>query len=168
MITEMELQTALQSFVGQEYKDWSTASNIFSAVRQLLEKDGVNTNNIYYDKDHQTIKVTYKKFNLLEVTVAKTKGKKHYGYHYNSSWCDWTVKSVTVFVLNPEHDIAKRMAEIDGIVIARKQAADLKLQEAISAVKAIKSAMPTKSKYELEDLIKYMADNRYTIFSKIN
>lgn len=167
MITEKELQIALQSFVGQEYRDWSTASNIFSAVRQLLEKDGVSTNDIYYDKDHQTVKVTYKRHNLLEVTISKAKDKKYYGY-CGGGWWSWTIKSINVFVLNQEHDIAKRMTEIDGIIIAKKQAADLKLQEAISAVQAIKSAMPTKSKYELEDLIKYMADNRYTIFSKIN
>lgn len=166
MITEQELTTALQSFVGQEYHDWSTASDVYRAVRELLESDGVPPTNLYYDKDHQTVKVTYKRHNLLEVTISKSRSKKHYGW-LGSSWCDWTVKSVNVLILSKDHNIATRMAEIDAYEIAKAEAADRQLQEAIQAMKALKALFPNKSEYDLQDLAKYIAKHRYTICDKI-
>lgn len=167
MITEKELQTALQSFVGQEYEDWRTSSDVFRIVRQTLASYGISDKDLYYKKDHQTIKITYKKHTLLEVFVSKAKGKKHYGYCC-TSYCDWTVKGISVYILNDEHDLIKRMTEIDQIVVAGQAAANKQLQEAITAVKAIKAAFPNKEAWGLRELVKYIADNSYTVLNQID
>ena len=167
MITEKELQTALQSFVGQEYEDWRTSSDVFKIVRQTLASYSISDKDLYYEKDHQTIKITYKKHTLLEVVVSKAKGKKHYGY-YGTSYCDWTVKGISVYILNDEHDLIKRLTEIDQIVVAIQAATNKQFQEAITAVKAIKAAFPNKDAWDLKELVKYIADNRYTVFNQID
>lgn len=164
MITEQELQTALQSFVGQNYDNWGTASNVFSAVRKLLEADGVT--DLYYDNERQVVTITYKRKPLLEISVSKAKGKKHYGY-YGGGWCDWTIKSISVFILGQDRTIAGRIKEIEDCLVAQAIAADKQLQEAIIAVKAMQAALPDKGEWALKDLIKYIADHRYTIFDKV-
>lgn len=164
MITEQELNTALQSLVGQEYDCWSTASKVFLAVRQLLEKDGIT--NLSYDQSHQTVSIKYKQTPFLEVSISKAKGKKHYAW-VGSSYCDWTVKAINVFVLGQTHSIAGRIKEIDEYLVKKAEAADKQLQDAIKAVKALQELFPEKSEYSIQDLAAYIAEHRYAIYNQL-
>ena len=108
---------------------------------------------------------TYRGVTFGDVSFKKQKGKYcHGGY-------EWTFKKIFVNFFNEDGysnykglTFQEMLNRIDAELLAKKSREVMKLEQAKQIFQKIKTELGTASDYETIEFIKYMNDNKYSLY----
>ena len=102
---------------------------------------------------------------LTEAWFQKQRGERHYGSY------DWTFKKVFVNLVNEDGyssynglTFQEMLDRIDEELSIKKSREEAKLEQAKQIFQKIKAELGNVSDYEVANYIKYMNDNRYSLY----
>ena len=168
-LTSKKLEEILNTeLVGRDvgYSYWNFTNAIFKIIRILAKEAGLDEN-AFSSTAHsnQSAHLTYRGVIFGDVSFQKQKGK------YCHGGFEWTFKKIFVNFLNEdgyssyEGLIFQEMLDrIDEELLAKKSRAELKLEQAKQIFQKIKTELGTTSDYETIEFIKYMNENKYSLY----
>ena len=168
-LTSKKLEEILNTeLVGRDvgYSYWNFTNAIFKIIRILAKEAGLDEN-AFSSTAHsnQSAHLTYKGVIFGDVSFQKQKGK------YCRGGYEWSFKKIFVNFLNEDGyssyeglTFQEMLDRIDEELLAKKSRAELKLEQAKQIFQKIKAELGTTSDYETIEFIKYMNENKYSLY----
>ena len=101
--------------------------------------------------------ILYKGYFLFELRIKKKKTATHHSWH--GSYCDWEIAGIEV----SEFDLAWKLAEIDKLADARKEAESKIYFECVEIYKKIQEMFPGETQGKTEERISQLYQRKYAI-----
>ena len=168
-LTGKKLEEILNTeLVGRDvgYSYWNFTNALFKIIRILAKEAGLDEN-AFSSTVHgtQSAYLTYKGVTFGDATFQKQKGKYRYGGY------EWNFKKFFVNFINEDGyssynglTFQEMLDRIDAELLAKKSRAELKLEQAKQIFQKIKTELGTTSDYETIEFIKYMNENKYSLY----
>ena len=168
-LTGKKLEEILNTeLVGRDvgYSYWNFTNALFKIIRILAKEAGLDEN-AFSSTVHgtQSAHLTYKGVIFGDASFQKQKGK------YCRGGYEWTFKKIFVNFLNEDGcssyeglTFQEMLDRIDAELLAKKSRAELKLEQAKQIFQKIKTELGTTSDYETIEFIKYMNENKYSLY----
>lgn len=168
-LTGRKLEEILNTeLVGKDvgYSHWKFTSTLFKVICILVKEAGLNENAFSYkDSGPNSAYLTYRGVIFGDVSFKKQKGKYcHGGY-------EWTFKKIFVNFFNEDGysnykglTFQEMLNRIDEELLEKKSKAEVKLEQARQIFQKIKAELGTTSDYETVEFIKYMNENKYSLY----
>ena len=168
-LTGKKLEEILNTeLVGRDvgYSYWNFTNAIFKIIRILAKEAGLDEN-AFSSTVHgtQSAHLTYRGVIFGDASFQKQKGK------YCRGGYEWTFKKIFVNFLNEDGcssyeglTFQEMLDRIDAELLAKKSRAELKLEQAKQIFQKIKAELGTASDYEVIEFIKYMNENKYSLY----
>ena len=168
-LTSKKLEEILNTeLVGRDvgYSYWNFTNAIFKIIRILAKEAGLDENAFSSTvHSNQSAHLTYRGAIFGDVSFQKQKGK------YCRGGYEWTFKKIFVNFLNEDGyssyeglTFQEMLDRIDEELLAKKARAELKLEQAKQIFQKIKAELDTTSDYETIEFIKYMNENKYSLY----
>ena len=168
-LTGKKLEEVLNAeLVGKDvgYSHWKFTSALLSVIRDFAKKAGLDENAFNYkDQGPSSTYLTYRGVVFGDASFQKQRGKYHYGSY------DWNFKKIFVNLVNEDGyssynglTFQEMLDRIDEELLAKKSRAELKLEQAKQIFQKIKAELGTTSDYETIEFIKYMNENKYSLW----
>ena len=150
--------------VGYSY--WNFTNALMKVFRILTKEYNLNENVFSYTViSTNSVYLTYRGVIFGEASFQKQKGK------YRGGRYEWTFKKIFVNSLNEDGyssynglTFQEMLDRIDEELLAKKSRAELKLEQAKQIFQKIKTELGTTSDYETIEFIKYMNENKYSLY----
>ena len=174
-LTGKKLEEILNTeLVGRDvgYSHWNFTNALFKIIRILAKEAGLDEN-AFSSTVHgtQSAHLTYKGVVFGDASFQKQKSKCCRGGHEWSLGYEWTFKKIFVNFLNEDNcsgysglTFQEMLDRIDAELLAKKSRAELKLEQAKQIFQKIKTELGTTSDYETIEFIKYMNENKYSLY----
>ena len=168
-LTGKKLEEILNTeLVGRDvgYSYWNFTNALFKIIRILAKEAGLDEN-LFSSTVHgtQSAHLTYRGVIFGDASFQKQKGK------YCRGGYEWTFKKIFVNFLNEDGyssyeglTFQEMLDRIDEELLAKKSRAELKLEQAKQIFQKIKAELDTTSDYETIEFIKYMNENKYSLY----
>ena len=168
-LTGKKLEEILNTeLVGRDvgYSYWNFTNALFKIIRILAKEAGLDEN-AFSSTVHgtQSAHLTYKGVVFGDASFQKQKGK------YCRGGYEWSFKKIFVNFLNEDGcssyeglTFQEMLDRIDTELLAKKSRAELKLEQAKQIFQKIKTELGTTSDYETIEFIKYMNENKYSLY----
>ena len=168
-LTGKKLEEILNTeLVGRDvgYSYWNFTNALFKIIRILAKEAGLDEN-AFSSTVHgtQSAHLTYKGVIFGDASFQKQKGK------YCRGGYEWTFKKIFVNLINEDGyssynglTFQEMLNRIDAELLAKKSRAELKLEQAKQIFQKIKAELGTASDYEVIEFIKYMNENKYSLY----
>lgn len=168
-LTGKKLEEILNTeLVGRDvgYSYWNFTNALFKIIRILAKEAGLDEN-AFSSTVHgtQSAHLTYRGVIFGDASFQKQKGK------YCRGGYEWTFKKIFVNFLNEDGyssynglTFQEMLDRIDAELLAKKSRAELKLEQAKQIFQKIKTELGTTSDYETIEFIKYMNENKYSLY----
>lgn len=168
-LTGKKLEEILNTeLVGKDvgYSHWKFTSALLNVIRIFAKKAGLDENAFNYkDQGPSSTYLTYRGVVFGDASFQKQKGKYcHSGY-------EWTFKKIFVNLVNEDGyssynglTFQEMLDRIDEELSAKKSREEAKLEQAKQIFQKIKAELGNVSDYEVVNYIKYMNDNRYSLY----
>ena len=168
-LTGKKLEEILNTeLVGRDvgYSYWNFTNALFKIIRILAKEAGLDEN-AFSSTVHgtQSAHLTYKGVVFGDASFQKQKGK------YCRGGYEWSFKKIFVNFLNEDGcssyeglTFQEMLDRIDAELLAKKSKAALKLEQAKQIFQKIKTELGTTSDYETIEFIKYMNENKYSLY----
>ena len=168
-LTSKKLEEILNTeLVGRDvgYSYWNFTNALFKIIRILAKEAGLDEN-LFSSTVHgtQSAHLTYRGVIFGDASFQKQKGKYCRGSY------EWTFKKIFVNFLNEDGyssyeglTFQEMLNRIDEELLAKKSRAELKLEQAKQIFQKIKAELGTTSDYETIEFIKYMNENKYSLY----
>ena len=168
-LTGKKLEEILNTeLVGRDvgYSYWNFTNAIFKIIRILAKEAGLDEN-AFSSTAHsnQSAHLTYRGVIFGDASFQKQKGK------YCRGGYEWTFKKIFVNFLNDGDyssyeglTFQEMLDKIDESLLAKKSKEALKLEQAKQIFQKIKTELGTTSDYETIEFIKYMNENKYSLY----
>ena len=168
-LTGKKLEEILNTeLVGRDvgYSYWNFTNALFKIIRILAKEAGLDEN-LFSSTVHgtQSAHLTYRGVIFGDTSFQKQKGK------YCRGGYEWTFKKIFVNFLNEDGyssyeglTFQEMLDRIDEELLAKKSRAELKLEQAKQIFQKIKTELGTTSDYETIEFIKYMNENKYSLY----
>ena len=168
-LTGKKLEEILNTeLVGRDvgYSYWNFTNALFKIIRILAKEAGLDEN-LFSSTAHgnQSAHLTYRGVVFGDVSFQKQKGK------YCRGGYKWSFKKIFVNFLNEDGcssynglTFQEMLDRIDEELLAKKSRAELKLEQAKQIFQKIKAELDTTSDYEVIEFIKYMNENKYSLY----
>ena len=168
-LTGKKLEEILNTeLVGRDvgYSYWNFTNALFKIIRILAKEAGLDEN-AFSSTAHsnQSAHLTYRGVIFGDVSFQKQKGK------YCRGGYEWSFKKIFVNFLNEDGyssynglTFQEMLNRIDEELLAKKSRAELKLEQAKQIFQKIKTELGTTSDYETIEFIKYMNENKYSLY----
>ena len=148
------------------YSHWKFTNALLSVIRVFAKKAGLDEIAFNYkDQGPSSTYLTYRGVVFGDASFQKQRGKYHYGSY------DWTFKKIFVNLVNEDGcssynglTFQEMLDRIDEELSAKKSREEAKLEQAKQIFQKIKSELGNVSDYEVVNYIKYMNDNRYSLY----
>ena len=168
-LTGRKLEEILNTeLVGKDvgYSHWKFTSALLNIIRDFAKKAGLDEIAFNYkDQGPSSTYLTYRGVVFGDASFQKQRGKCHYGSY------DWTFKKIFVNLVNEDGcssynglTFQEMLDRIDEELLAKKSRAELKLEQAKQIFQKIKAELGNVSDYDVVNYIKYMNDNRYSLY----
>lgn len=170
-LTGKKLEEILNTeLVGKDvgYSHYNFNSALIKIIRILVKEAGLSESNFNYKTEsgsQNLVYLTYKGVIFGDASFQKQKGKYHWGSY------EWNVKKVFVNLVNEDGcssynglTFQEMLDRIDAELLAKKSRAELKLEQAKQIFQKIKTELGTTSDYETIEFIKYMNENKYSLY----
>lgn len=168
-LTGKKLEEVLNTeLVGKDvgYSHWKFTSALLNVIRIFAKKAGLDENAFNYkDQGPSSTYLTYRDVVFGDASFQKQRGKYHYGSY------DWTFKKIFVNLVNEDGyssynglTFQEMLNKIDEELLAKKSREEAKLEQAKQIFQKIKTELGNVSDYEVVNYIKYMNDNRYSLY----
>ena len=170
-LTGKKLEEILNTeLVGRDvgYSYWNFTNTLLKIIRILAKEAGLDENMFSYkEQGPSSAYLTYRGVVFGDASFQKQRGERHYGsYSY-----DWSFKKIFVNFLNEDGyssynglTFQEMLDRIDEELLAKKSRAELKLEQAKQIFQKIKTELGTASDYETIEFIKYMNENKYSLY----
>ena len=148
------------------YSHWKFTSALLSVIRDFAKKAGLDEIAFNYkDQGPSSTYLTYRGVVFGDASFQKQRGKYHYGSY------DWNFKKVFVNLVNEDGcssynglTFQEMLDRIDEELSAKKSREEAKLEQAKQIFQKIKAELGTTSDYETIEFIKYMNENKYSLY----
>ena len=148
------------------YSHWKFTSALLSVIRDFAKRAGLNEIAFNYkDQGPSSTYLTYRGVVFGDASFQKQRGERHYGSY------DWNFKKVFVNLVNEDGcssynglTFQEMLDKIDESLLAKKSKEALKLEQAKQIFQKIKAELGTTSDYETIEFIKYMNENKYSLW----
>ena len=168
-LTGKKLEEILNTeLVGKDvgYSHWNFTNALVKIIRILAKEAGLDENLFSYkEQGPSSTYLTYRGVIFGDASFQKQKGERHYGSY------DWNFKKVFVNLVNEDGcssynglTFQEMLDRIDEELLAKKSRAELKLEQAKQIFQKIKTELGTTSDYETIEFIKYMNENKYSLY----
>ena len=168
-LTGKKLEEVLNAeLVGKDvgYSHWKFTNALLSVIRIFAKKAGLDENAFSYkDQGPSSTYLTYRGVVFGDASFQKQRGKYHYGSY------DWTFKKIFVNLVNEDgcssyNGLAfqEMLDRIDEELSTKKSREEAKLEQAKQIFQKIKAELGTTSDYETIEFIKYMNENKYSLW----
>lgn len=168
-LTGKKLEEILNTeLVGKDvgYSHWKFTSALLNIIRVFAKKAGLDENAFNYkDQGPSSTYLTYRGVVFGDASFQKQRGKYHYGSY------DWNFKKIFVNLVNEDGyssynglTFQEMLDRIDTEILAKKSREEAKLEQAKQIFQKIKAELGNVSDYEVVNYIKYMNDNRYSLY----
>ena len=168
-LTGKKLEEILNTeLVGKDvgYSYWNFTNTLLKIIRILVKEAGLDENAFSYkEQGPSSAYLTYRGVVFGDASFKKQKGKYcHGGY-------EWTFKKVFVNLANEDGysiynglTFQEMLDRIDEELSAKKSREEAKLEQAKQIFQKIKAELGNVSDYDVVNYIKYMNDNRYSLY----
>ena len=168
-LTGKKLEEILNTeLVGRDvgYSYWNFTNALFKIIRILAKEAGLDEN-AFSSTAHsnQSAHLTYRGVIFGDASFQKQKGK------YCRGGYEWTFKKIFVNFLNEDGcsgysglTFQEMLDRIDESLLAKKSREAMKLEQAKQIFQKIKTELGTASDYETVEFIKYMNENKYSLY----
>lgn len=168
-LTGKKLEEILNTeLVGKDvgYSHWKFTSALLNVIRIFAKKAGLDEIAFNYKgQGPSSTYLTYRGVVFGDASFQKQKGKYcHGGY-------EWTFKKIFVNLVNEDGcssysglTFQEMLDRIDEELSAKKSREEVKLEQAKQIFQKIKIELGNVSDYEVVNYIKYMNDNRYSLY----
>ena len=168
-LTSKKLEEILNTeLVGRDvgYSYWNFTNALFKIIRILAKEAGLDEN-AFSSTVHgtQSAHLTYRGVIFGDASFQKQKGK------YCRGGYEWTFKKIFVNFLNEDGcsgysglTFQEMLDRIDESLLAKKSREAMKLEQAKQIFQKIKTELGTASDYETIEFIKYMNENKYSLY----
>ena len=168
-LTGKKLEEILNTeLVGKDigYSHWNFTNTLLKIIRILAKEAGLDENVFSYkEQGPSSTYLTYRGVIFGDASFQKQKGK------YCRGGYEWTFKKIFVNFLNEDGyssyeglTFQEMLNRIDAELLAKKSRAELKLEQAKQIFQKIKTELGTASDYETIEFIKYMNENKYSLY----
>ena len=168
-LTGKKLEEVLNAeLVGKDvgYSHWKFTNALLSVIRIFAKKAGLDENLFSYkDQGPSSTYLTYRGVSFGDASFQKQRGERRYGSY------DWNFKKVFVNLVNEDGyssynglTFQEMFDRIDEELSAKKSREEAKLEQAKQIFQKIKIELGNVSDYEVVNYIKYMNDNRYSLY----
>ena len=168
-LTGKKLEEILNTeLVGRDvgYSHWNFTNTLLKIIRILAKEAGLDENVFSYkEQGPSSTYLTYRGVIFGDASFQKQKGK------YCRGGYEWTFKKIFVNFLNEDGyssynglTFQEMLDRIDEELLAKKSRAELKLEQAKQIFQKIKTELGTTSDYETIEFIKYMNENKYSLY----
>ena len=168
-LTGKKLEEVLNTeLVGKDvgYSHWKFTNALLSVIRIFAKKAGLDENAFSYkDNGPSSTCLTYRGVVFGDASFQKQRGKYCYGGY------EWTFKKIFVNLVNEDGyssynglTFQEMLDRIDEELSAKKSREEAKLEQAKQIFQKIKAELGNVSDYEVVNYIKYMNDNRYSLY----
>ena len=169
-LTSKKLEEILNTeLVGRDvgYSYWNFTNTLLKIIRILVKEAGLDENVFSYkEQGPSSTYLTYRGVVFGDVSFQKQRGERNYG-SYN-----WSFKKIFVNFLNEDGcssynglTFQEMLNRIDEELSAKKSREEMKLEQAKQIFQKIKAELGTTSDYDVVNFIKYMNDNRYSLYN---
>ena len=168
-LTGKKLEEILNTeLVGKDvgYSHWKFTNALLRVIRIFAKNAGLDENAFSYkDQGPNSTYLTYRGVVFGDASFQKQKGKYcHGGY-------EWTFKKIFINLVNEDGcssynglTFQEMLDRIDEELSAKKSREEAKLDQAKQIFQKIKTELGNVSDYEVANYIKYMNDNRYSLY----
>ena len=168
-LTGRKLEEILNTeLVGRDvgYSYWNFTNALFKIIRILAKEAGLDEN-AFSSAAHsnQSAHLTYRGVIFGDASFQKQKGK------YCRGGYEWSFKKIFVNFLNEDGcsgysglTFQEMLNRIDESLLAKKSREAMKLEQAKQIFQKIKTELGTASDYETIEFIKYMNENKYSLY----
>ena len=168
-LTGKKLEEILNTeLVGRDvgYSYWNFTNALFKIIRILAKEAGLDEN-LFSSTVHgtQSAHLTYRGVIFGDASFQKQKGK------YCRGGYEWTFKKIFVNFLNEDGyssynglTFQEMLDRIDEELLAKKSREEMGLEQAKQIFQKIKTELGTTSDYEVVEFIKYMNENKYSLY----
>ena len=168
-LTGKKLEEILNTeLVGRDvgYAYWNFTNALFKIIRILAKEAGLDENAFSYkEQGPSSAYLTYRGVIFGDASFQKQKGK------YCRGGYEWTFKKIFINFLNEDGyssynglTFQEMLDRIDEELSAKKSREEMKLEQAKQIFQKIKAELGNVSDYEVVNYIKYMNDNRYSLY----
>ena len=168
-LTRKKLEEVLNAeLVGKDvgYSHYKFTSALLSVIRVFAKKAGLDESAFSCkDQGQSSAYLTYRGVVFGDVSFQKQRGERHYGSY------DWTFKKIFVNLVNEDGyssynglTFQEMLDRIDAELLAKKSREAMKLEQAKQIFQKIKTELGTTSDYEVVEFIKYMNENKYSLY----
>lgn len=170
-LTGKKLEEILNTeLVGKDvgYSHYNFNSALIKIIRILVKEAGLSESDFNYKTEsgsQNSVYLTYKGVIFGDASFQKQKGKYRYGGY------EWTFKKIFVNFFNEDGysnykglTFQEMLNRIDEELLEKKSKAKVKLEQAKQIFQKIKAELGTTSDYEAIEFIKYMNENKYSLY----
>ena len=168
-LTGKKLEEILNTeLVGKDvgYSHCKFTSALLSVIRIFAKKVGSDENAFNYkDQGPSSTYLTYRGVVFGDASFQKQRGKYHYGSY------DWNFKKIFVNLVNEDGcssynglTFQEMLDRIDEELSTKKSREEVKLEQAKQIFQKIKVELGNVSDYDVVNYIKYMNDNKYSLY----
>ena len=168
-LTGKKLEEILNTeLVGKDvgYSHWKFTNALLSVIRIFAKKAGLDENAFSYkDQGPSSTYLTYRGVVFGDASFQKQKGKYCYGGY------EWTFKKIFINLVNEDGcssynglTFQEMLDRINEELSAKKSREEAKLEQAKQIFQKIKTELGNVSDYDVVNYIKYMNDNRYSLY----
>ena len=168
-LTSKKLEEILNTeLVGRDvgYSYWNFTNALFKIIRILAKEAGLDENAFSYkEQGPSSAYLTYRGVIFGDASFQKQRGK------YCRGGYEWTFKKIFVNFLNEDGcsgysglTFQEMLDRIDESLLAKKSREAMKLEQAKQIFQKIKTELGTTSDYETIEFIKYMNENKYSLY----
>ena len=168
-LTGRKLEEILNTeLVGKDvgYSHCKFTSALLGVIRIFAKEAGLDENAFSYkEQGPSSVYLTYRGVSFGNASFQKQRGERHYGSY------DWNFKKIFVNFLNEDGyssynglTFQEMLNKIDEELSAKKSREEAKLEQAKQIFQKIKAELGNVSDYDVANYIKYMNDNRYSLY----
>ena len=168
-LTGKKLEEILNTeLVGRDvgYSCWNFTNALFKIIRILAKEAGLDENAFSYkEQGPSSAYLTYRGVVFGDASFQKQRGERRFRSY------DWNFKKVFVNLINEDGcssynglTFQEMLDRIDEELLAKKSREEAKLEQAKQIFQKIKTELGTTSDYEVVEFIKYMNENKYSLY----
>ena len=168
-LTSKKLEEILNTeLVGRDvgYSCWNFTNALFKIIRILAKEAGLDENAFSYkEQGPSSAYLTYRGVVFGDASFQKQRGERRFRSY------DWNFKKVFVNLINEDGcssynglTFQEMLDRIDAELLAKKSREAMKLEQAKQIFQKIKTELGTTSDYEVVEFIKYMNENKYSLY----
>ena len=168
-LTSKKLEEILNTeLVGRDvgYSCWNFTNALFKIIRILAKEAGLDENAFSYkEQGPSSAYLTYRGVVFGDASFQKQRGERRFRSY------DWNFKKVFVNLINEDGcssynglTFQEMLDRIDAELLAKKSREEMELEQAKQIFQKIKTELGTTSDYEVIEFIKYMNENKYSLY----